>query len=260
MNPAIRLETVGQVGSPHRIRIAHLSDFHLWFSSEKLRRLEPLIAAWQPDVLALTGDYADTPVGRRLAVEWIGRMAAAYPLCWVAGNHDRWWGRSFLEKLESLELAHPIDRRDAWITTKSGCRYRFTSWERLIAPRSAGASSGPSIALLHDPAVIKPEKLPDDGDCLLLAGHLHGGQITLWRDGRGRPQPATFCYPWLGDRRTVGRVPLVVSRGLGDTLPIRVRAPREMIMVDFSARGEGGRPQRQMHPAEAGALPALAAG
>lgn len=233
MTPAIRHETVGSSGSQQHLRIAHLSDFHLWFSDRKLREIEQRVASWQPDVLALTGDYADTPVGRSLALEWIQRMAAAYPLCWVAGNHDRWWGRSFLRKLETLSHAHAIDQRDARILGRNGARYRFTSWERLADSQPAGAASGPTVVLMHDPARIEPEKLQGGRNHLLLAGHLHGGQITLWRDRQGRSQPAASCYKWLVDRATIAAASLIVSRGMGDTLPLRFRAPQEIVMIDF---------------------------
>lgn len=240
LSPTIRHETVGPVDSPHRMRIVHLSDLHLWFSDRKLRRLEPIIAQWSPDVIALTGDYADTPVGRRLAISWIDQIAAEYHVCWVAGNHDRWWGNSFLQRIEGLRLAHPIDRGDAWITIRGGGRYRFTSWDRLSRARSSVTPSGPCVVLLHDPTVIRLEQLPDEGDYLLLAGHLHGGQINLWQDRMGRPQPASMCYNWLVDRGVVGRTPLVVSRGLGDTLPVRIRAPREVVVIDYYARAGVG--------------------
>jgi uncharacterized protein len=235
MMPALRHEIVGPADSPHRLRIAHLSDFHLWFSERKLVEIEPLLSTWQPDVLALTGDYADTPTGRRLALSWIRKMAALYPLCWVAGNHDHWFTRSFIPRLEALPQAHPIDRRDAWIEGKSGHRFRFTSWAQMTAPAPGQADHGATIVLLHDPALIAPEKLRDAGSRLLLAGHLHGGQITLWRDRLGRPQPAAACYRWLADRSQIHASTLIVSRGLGDTLPLRLRAPKEIVLVDFYA-------------------------
>jgi uncharacterized protein len=233
MNPPIRHETVGPSGSPHRIRIAHLSDLHLWFSARKLKPIERTIDVWQPDVIALTGDYADTPIGRRLMIDWMRRLACATPVCWIAGNHDLWFGGNFLRKLEALAQPHPIDRRDAWITTKRGMRCRFTTWSRLAEAAPTDPASSPTIVLLHNPDLIQPEQLQGAGKCLLLAGHLHGGQITLWRDRRGRPQPATFCFKWLVDRTTFGPATLIVSRGLGETLPLRVGAPQEIVMVDL---------------------------
>jgi predicted MPP superfamily phosphohydrolase len=228
MSLAVRHETVGVSGAPHRLRIAHLSDLHLWFTTRRLRLIEARLAAWRPDVLALTGDYADTPWGREMAVGWFRRMAAEYPLCWIAGNHDHWRGRRFLQQLEALHAAHPIDRRDAWVG-----RYRFTSWARMRDGDVTGEAAAPTVVLLHDPAGIEPTQLRGATNRVLLAGHLHGGQITLWRDHAGRPQPATSCYRWLADRSQIGAVPLIVSRGLGETLPVRIGAPREIVMVDF---------------------------
>ena len=235
MSLAVRHEIVGPTAGRERIRIAHLSDLHLWFGDRKLRVIEQAVAAWQPDVLALTGDYADTPMGRRLMIDWLRQMAGIRPVCWVAGNHDHWGGGSFIQKLETLSHAHAIDRTDAWIQGNGGSRYRFTSLTRAGGVSATATTREPTIVLLHDPASIRRENLPVGADCLLLAGHLHGGQITLWRDRDGRPQPASSCYRWLVDRATIGGTTLIVSRGLGDTLPVRFRAPKEIVMIDFSA-------------------------
>jgi uncharacterized protein len=245
MIPTIRHERVGPSDSPHSIRIAHLSDLHIWFSRRTLQRIERAIATWQPDVVVLTGDFADTPMGRRLVVDWIQTLATLYPVCWVAGNHDHWWGNSFLQRLEALAGVHPIDRRDAWISGKSGHRFRFTSWER-VWDRIAPSDLDSPVILLHDPGVVRPEKIPVGRKGLLLAGHLHGGQINLWRDRAGRGQPAASWYNWMVNRTTIGDATLIVSGGLGDTLPLRFRAPHEIVIVDLWAgsqpRSEAGNP------------------
>jgi predicted MPP superfamily phosphohydrolase len=231
MTPFVRHEIVGPAGSSHSIRIAHVSDLHLWFSNRKLQAIERIVAEWAPDVLVVTGDFADTPTGQHLAADWMRRMAEIRPACWVAGNHDGWWGRGFLDRLAAIPRTHAIDRQDAWIPGKSGRRFRVTSLERMNQPR--GADDEPTIVLLHDPDAIRAAELEGVRNRVLLAGHLHGGQIVIWRDRRGRPQPAAIFYNRIDDRSTIHRIPLIVSSGLGDTLPVRIGAPREIVIVDF---------------------------
>jgi uncharacterized protein len=234
MKHVVRHEHVGPEGSRDRLRIAHLSDFHLWFSARKLEEIERTIARWGPDVLALTGDYADTPRGQRLALAWMTRMGRDYPVCWVGGNHDQWWGNRFLEKLSACGEVHAIEVRDAEIRTTSGRHYRFTSLARLTKS-SRPRQDGPTIVLLHDPTVLTPEQLQSSPDTLILAGHLHGGQIVLWRDRRGWPQPVASFYRWQIERDKMGPATLIVSRGLGETIPLRLGAAREVVMIDFWA-------------------------
>lgn len=228
--------TAGERPALERLRIAHLSDIHLWWGEGPLREIEPLLAHWQPDVLALTGDYADTPLGQRAALRWIERLAAAYPLCWIAGNHDGWWGGAFLKELAALRGAYALDHADAWITARNGRRYRFTACERYRHTDFASgySSRDPTVVLLHDPAQADAPTLENHPCALLLAGHLHGGQIVLWRDRQDRPQPASLLYKWVPERTQIGGVPLIVSRGWGDTLPLRWRAPRELVIVDLA--------------------------
>lgn len=243
MRGVVRHELVGAAASvgasvTDRLRIAHLSDIHLWWGDGPLREIEPLLAHWRPDVLALTGDYADTPLGQRAALRWIERLGATYPLCWIAGNHDGWWGGSFLKKLTALPCTHAIDRADAWIAARNGRRYRFTAWERFRRADSVSGSCDrePTVVLLHDPAQADAPALKKHPCALLLAGHLHGGQLVLWRDRQHRPQPASLFYKWVPERTEVGGVPMIVSRGWGDTLPLRWRAPRELVIVDLLLR------------------------
>jgi predicted MPP superfamily phosphohydrolase len=64
---------------------------------------------------------------------------------------------------------------------------------------------------------------------LVLAGHLHGGQCVL-ATRRGRLYPAAWIYRWHGLRFAEWGAVLLVSRGAGDTLPVRFNCPREVIL------------------------------
>ena len=64
---------------------------------------------------------------------------------------------------------------------------------------------------------------------LILAGHLHGGQGVL-ATCRGRLYPAAWIYRWHGLRFVEQGAVLLVSRGAGDTVPVRFNCPREVIL------------------------------
>jgi predicted MPP superfamily phosphohydrolase len=67
----------------------------------------------------------------------------------------------------------------------------------------------------------------------VFAGHLHGGQCVLAMH-RERLYPAAWFYRWHGLRFAEGRAVLLVSRGAGDTLPIRFNCPREVILCTIT--------------------------
>ncbi|MFN0127887.1 MAG: metallophosphoesterase [Verrucomicrobiales bacterium] len=233
----VRHECVGTRGPATPWRIAHLSDFHIWFSQAKLRAIESALAQWNPDFVAMTGDYADTPWGRRLFARWLRRMSDRWTVGWIAGNHDRWLGGRVLRDLTTIPNAHCVDIGDLRIPGPDGMTYRITTWDRGRAirqpppPPSPPGHSHRTIALCHDPQPFDPSDAP--GIDLALAGHLHGGQIVLGRDANGRALPGAWLYRWCLDRLDWNEGSLIVSRGLGDTFPLRINCPQEIVIIDL---------------------------
>jgi predicted MPP superfamily phosphohydrolase len=88
-----------------------------------------------------------------------------------------------------------------------------------------------AIVLIHNPRPIIEALVVMP--VLILAGHLHGGQWVLWKDAKGAGWPPAMFYPWCGDRWALQEGHLIVSRGLGDTFPMRIRCPREMVIIDI---------------------------
>ncbi|MCA9321196.1 MAG: hypothetical protein KDB53_10705, partial [Planctomycetes bacterium] len=83
------------------------------------------------------------------------------------------------------------------------------------------------ILCAHDPEVFDAACVA--GYDLVLAGHLHGGQIVLSRR-RGRDYPAAWFYRWNGPTFQRAGTTMLVSRGGADTFPLRFRCPREVLL------------------------------
>jgi len=67
---------------------------------------------------------------------------------------------------------------------------------------------------------------------LIFAGHLHGGQVVLWSGEKGL-YPGRLFYKWNRLSADFGNCQYLISRGLGDTLPIRYNCKKEAILVEI---------------------------
>ncbi|RBP45953.1 putative MPP superfamily phosphohydrolase [Roseimicrobium gellanilyticum] len=232
MSVEIRRERVClKSGGPDsgRLRMAHLSDFHVWWSSRRLDEVAAILDEEQPEVVVFTGDWFDTPRGADLCCDFLRRIASTRPVCWIRGNHDHWFGPEALEPFHGVSGAHCVDEMSWNFDSEWGLRCEFMSWQ--MHSTTARDSGRHRIVLVHDPEDLDLAKLP--GCDLVLAGHLHGGQFVFHRTGSGTHFPANMFYRWCCDRREVDGVPVIISRGLGDTLPLRFRCSHEVVMIEM---------------------------
>ena len=99
---------------------------------------------------------------------------------------------------------------------------------RDISPKSF------AILLSHNPDAL-PEGLPRAPGAfdLGLAGHTHGGQLTLF--GLWAPYvPSKYGQRFRGGWSTVDGVPVLVSRGTGAyILPMRFFAPPQVHLIEL---------------------------
>jgi len=205
------------------LRIVHLSDFHLGPPSRGAAAVRRA-AAWtrerRPDLVVVTGDLLSRPRGRRQLEDAL-RGLDAYV---VLGNHDVAATRDPFSRPAASE---PIPGTLLDVATRT-IRLRDTPVQIAgAAPRPRGPWPPPDpeaafrILLSHYP------RLRADGYQLVLAGHMHAGQITL-------PYPGgKLRLAHLRARLTEGvyrdrGVTLHVSPGLGTTfVPFRFFARPE---------------------------------
>lgn len=229
-----RHESLCLHGGRESFSLLHLSDLHLKWSDALLVHLEEVVAAARPDAVVMTGDYFDVPAGARLLRGFLSRVARQAPVVFITGNHDHWYGRRVTAWLHGIDGCHCIDGATHTRQSPRGFTYQFHSWgQALRARRRAGCTH---IGLVHNPERIGDAQ-PLAAIDLVLAGHLHGGQFVFFTARDTRHYPGSWLYRHCADRLQLGKddaTTLIVSRGLGDLLPLRYRCPREVVHVHIT--------------------------
>jgi predicted MPP superfamily phosphohydrolase len=166
------------------LRVAHLSDFHLGVPSRGTRaanRAVAWVAERRPDLVCVTGDLLSRPRGEQQLLALLGRLPHPYV---VLGNHDYAISRDpFSRPAELGRLEHGTMLVDTAVEVDlRGRRVELAGVDprQWIAKRSSGFA--PSAADLHILLCHFPHALEtvDPGRWnLILAGHLHAGQIVI---------------------------------------------------------------------------------
>lgn len=216
------------------LSVLHLTDLHfngtpdLAFFEHALRLAQDL----RPDLVALTGDVLD----RHGLADWLpttlGRLEAPLGRYFVLGNHDAY---------DEPEVIRGALRDTGWVDVGGRAAvYPVRGHGLLIAGDErpwlgAGPDLGPAaggdafgiapseslrLLLAHTPERFAWARR--QGFHLVLAGHLHGGQIDLPLFGPlsgGRYHAGLF---------QAGGTVMHVSRGLGAVFPFRWRCPAEV--------------------------------
>jgi predicted MPP superfamily phosphohydrolase len=230
----VRLETLEVVvpGLPAELdglRIAHLSDFHLGVPSRGTRAVKRAVV-WarerDPDLVCVTGDLVSRPRGEALLRALLKELPRCYA---ILGNHDFAVSRDPFSKAVELRELEPATllRDEGRVLEARGVNV----WVAGLDPRSRGhepdlrSEADLSILLSHFPSVF--DRPAAEGFDLVLAGHMHDGQICLpYPGGKLRlAHPAARYTHGLYHR---GRAVMHVSPGLGTTfVPFRFFARPE---------------------------------
>src|SRR6185369_16744231 len=103
----------------------------------------------------------------------------------------------------------------------------LTGAERLIAPGAV------NVLLSHNPYVFPASARK--GFDLTLAGHTHGGQVTV-EILHHSLNVARFLTPFVSGRYNLDSARLYVTRGIGTIgLPVRLGAPPEISLLKLVA-------------------------
>lgn len=202
--------------------VLYLSDLHLTrFGGPLVARLIATITQLDPQLILLGGDYADGPRGLAHFGCLLQFLAARPHVFVVAGNHDEWFG---LAKTKQLVAANNL----IWLGAETVV-ISLNGRQIAVSGKGAGRALGADFSIL---CLHQPTGLPQlsAGHNLVFAGHLHGGQVVLWRSARGL-YPGRLFYRWNILQAWLGNCLCLVSKGLGDTLPVRYNCPKDVVLV-----------------------------
>jgi len=218
------------------LRIGHLSDFHLGAPLSRGNRASERAVKWvaerRPDLVCITGDLVSHPRGEARLRTLLARLEDPFV---VLGNHDVAVTRdpfSRAAELRDLERARLLGD-DAESVRLRGALVSVVGVDpetyRAKAARPhelADPAAALRLLLCHFPRVV--ERLPPSSFDLILAGHLHAGQICLPLPGRR----ITLAHPsaaLVSGLYETGAGILHVSPGSGTTfVPFRFFARPEV--------------------------------
>ena len=249
-------------------RIAFASDFHLK-SKFKERQLHGTVKALQaaaPDILLLGGDYQEGCEYVEPLFAELGSVVTPDGTYAVLGNNDyerctelirsemQKQGITLLEDTAAI-IARGNDSITLWGANAYAGHYptapKRNSIDNKNRHRESGYGDIPPGIINHKPEIINstdfvillthtPDYVEDadiSGVDLALAGHTHGGQVTLF----GLYAPITSSkYGKLfrtGLRYNSQDIPVIISGGLGTSRRnIRFCAPTDIIIVTLRCK------------------------
>jgi uncharacterized protein len=236
-------------GAANPVTLIHITDLHfgMFWGQRELLGLVDNLNSIEGDALCITGDVFHsgrtrveqaTPILKKLKTRSLGNFA-------ILGNHEFYAGVA--RCVQSMETAEIRVLRNQWITLKLGSATIHMGgvddpagnhWSKannshgMIMPvMEAPAETGTRILLSHRPDVF-PSAARQNVD-LVLAGHLHGGQIAMpvpgYEPGISAASLASdYVYGWYENHRSR----MYVSSGIGMTfLPWRIGCAPEISVI-----------------------------
>jgi predicted MPP superfamily phosphohydrolase len=229
------------------IRVAHLSDFHFGVpsrGSHAVERAVEWVCGRKPEVVVVTGDLVSRPRGERLLRAELERLGTPFV---VLGNHDVEHSRDPFSRSAGLKDLAParllVDESET--VELRGARVQIVGVDpRAYRQRRSrpwdlvDESAELRILLCHFPYVL--DRLPAGAFDLVLAGHMHDGQISL---PLGLSRRYRFAHPRTRYPAGLFQRPggtMHVSPGLGTSfVPFRFFARPEATELVLQRGGHG---------------------
>jgi predicted MPP superfamily phosphohydrolase len=235
-------------------KIAFISDVQAdrYTDEKRLMRYVNKINESKPDLVLIAGDViTSTPDYIETAAKFIGKIKSEYGIYSCVGDHDNWayrqdYVRSLREVKESLH-DYNVEMPDNELrfieidSSRIGITFITDTYVSDISPttlRNLSSSNNAEfkIFLTHQPQEYLIKSAVKNNYDLFLAGHTHGGQITLLF-------PFIQLTPTLIETRYIrgdyyfNDMLAVVCGGLGMSLaPVRYNSTPEIVIITLRAK------------------------
>lgn len=164
------------------LKILHLTDMHISGTPDKdwWRRVIDLCQEWEPDIVCLTGDVVETDEHQGWLMPTLGWLRPRHGAFAILGNHDQWIDHE--RTRQALEQVGFQVLQGRWLQVE-------VNGIPLVVVGHEGPWFGPTPNLSESPSGVfrlglshTPDNYPwarEQQIDLLLAGHVHGGQIRF---------------------------------------------------------------------------------
>lgn len=235
----------------HGFRIAQLSDIHIgpFMSAEEIRKYVEIANQLHADLVVLTGDFITwDPETQGPVVDALSGLKAPFGVVGCLGNHELWYEveesitrlfaaqgvrilrhanvelRSGGESLNVIGVDFQSRRRVGPPSARFVPRY-LQGVERLVRPDAV------NILLSHNPNTF--DTAARLGIDLSLAGHTHGGQVTL-EFIHPSLTPSRLITPYVKGWFQKEGYQLYVNSGIGTMfVPMRAGSPPEITVFEL---------------------------
>lgn len=219
-----------------RLRVVALTDLHISraLPAEYFDRVRATVAAEDPDLILLTGDFVSRPENVELLANLFAHpWPSRFGVFAVLGNHDFWSDAKRVRETLSARGVTLVEN-SCWHLPPAVGRVAICGTEAPWGPELTATldRSELNIVLSHTPDNVY--RLEQQGASLVFAGHTHGGQIRL-------PGVGSIVVPSRNGRMfdqghfRVDGADLFISAGVGaDDPPLRLYCQPEIFVVDLS--------------------------
>lgn len=219
-------------------RLAFVSDLHYrsLLKEKGLRDLTRLLNDLHADALLIGGDLHEGCKYVPAVIEALGAVKTPLGTYAVLGNND--YEACYDDILKEMNrqgihlLEHKVDtlRRGDGQILIAGVRNPFNLEQNGQSPTLSLSPDDFVILLTHTPDYA--EDVPITNTDLVLAGHTHGGQVTLF--GLYAPVvPSHYGQRFLtGLKSNSNGTPVIITNGIGTSnRNIRLFAPSEVVVI-----------------------------